>query len=96
MTYKLSLENLHEPSYGRIDGGVCLGGGGLFDNMNQENYSKREMDEQFKDIKESLDRIEIQTTRHNGRLSVVEKWMYTMSGAIVIMGFLLGTRLLTL
>ena len=60
----------------------------------EQDYSKREMDEKFKDIKESLDRIEIQTTKHNGRLSKVEKWQYTMVGAITIIGFLVGANMI--
>ena len=64
--------------------------------MSETPYKKRELDERFQDIKDSLDRIEAQTTRHNGRLSVVEKRMYTISGAIVILGFLMGAKLLNL
>ena len=62
--------------------------------MKTSDYTKREIDEKFKDIKESLDRIEIQTTRHNGRLSKVEAWQYTMAGAISIVGFLVGANLI--
>ena len=62
----------------------------------EQDYSKRELDERFKDIQESLKRIEIQTTKHNGRLSSVERWMYTLAGAIAVIGFLLGANMLNL
>lgn len=64
------------------------------ENMDKD-YSKREIDEKFKDIKDSLDRIEFQTTKHNGRLTKVERYMYTVIGAITIIGFLIGAKLLT-
>ena len=63
--------------------------------MTELDYSKRELDEKFKDIKDSLDRIETQTTRHNGRLTNVERWMYSMMGAIGVLGFLVGAKLLS-
>jgi len=58
------------------------------------NYSQRELDEKFQDIKDSLMRIEVQTTRHNGRLLRVEKWQYTMVGAITVIGFLVSANLI--
>ena len=64
--------------------------------MTEIDYSKRELDEKFTDIKESLNRIEAQTTRHNGRLSKAEKWIYTMAGAIAILAFLLSTNILAI
>ena len=59
-------------------------------------YSKRELDEKFSDLKESLDRIEAQTIRHNNRLTKMEKWIYTMAGAITMLGFLATANYLNL
>lgn len=54
--------------------------------MDNEPYHKRELDHIFKDIKDSLDRIEEQTTRHNGRLTKVER-------ILLILGCVTGTIL---
>lgn len=48
-------------------------------------YMKREIDEKFEDIKDSLDRIEIQTTKHNGRLTSVEKMQYLAIGGVSVL-----------
>lgn len=61
----------------------------------EKDYSKREIDEKFTDIQASLGRIEVQTTKHNGRLTKIERWMYTVIGAISILAFLVGAKLLT-
>lgn len=58
--------------------------------MNNQDYSKREIDEKFTDIKESLNRIEVQTTKHNGRLTRIEKWQYTVIGATSVLTFIGG------
>jgi hypothetical protein len=47
----------------------------------QEDYSNREIDTMFKEIKDQLDRIEGQTTRTNGRVTRLEK-VLTIVGAI--------------
>ncbi len=60
----------------------------------EEDYSKREIDEKFTDIKESLNRIEVQTVKHNSRLTKVEKWMYTCIGGLTILSFLVGAKML--
>lgn len=64
--------------------------------MAEEPYLKRELDEKFNDIKDSLNRIEVQTTRHNGRLSKMERWMYTIAGATAILGFLASSNFIKL
>ncbi len=51
-------------------------------------YMKREIDEKFMDIKSSLDRIEIQTTKHNGRLSSVEKVQYLAMGGVGVLSII--------
>lgn len=61
----------------------------------EQNYQKRELDEKFTDIKDSLIRIENQTSKTNGRVTKLERWMYGVAGAITILGFLVGARLLT-
>ena len=50
----------------------------------ESDYSKRELDHMFKDIKNQLNRIEDQTIRHNARLTRVERYL-------LIVGCVTGT-----
>jgi len=52
----------------------------------ESNYNKREIDLMFGETHEKLDKILVQTTRHNGRLTKLERFMWTLSGAIAIFG----------
>lgn len=52
------------------------------------NYSNRELDHMFEDIINALNRIEGQTTRHNGRMSKMEAWRNFMLGGMAIISFL--------
>lgn len=52
--------------------------------MKEIPYKNREIDEMFSDIKESLTRIEDQTTKHNGRMSSIEKKQYIEMGAMSV------------
>ena len=54
----------------------------------EQPYANREIDEMMRDIKDSLSRIEVQTTKHNGRLSKVER-------ALLIFGTATGVLLAT-
>lgn len=54
------------------------------------NYSKRELDHYFDDMKtrlgkqdETLSQILVQTTKHNGRMSKVEFWIKTIQWVFV-------------
>lgn len=62
----------------------------------EENYSKRELDNHFGDIKETLIRIESQTVRTNGRVTALEKWMWMVAGALTLITFLISNKFLTL
>ena len=44
-------------------------------------YTKREIDEHFNGIKDTLKRIESQTTKTNGRVSALEGWRSVLLGA---------------
>lgn len=48
------------------------------------DYSNREIDRLFGEIKEQLDRIEHQTTRTNGRVNKLENWRSVLIGGWTI------------
>lgn len=48
-------------------------------------YMNRELDEMFGDIKGSMSRIETQTIRTNGRVTVIERWQYSFMGGIAVL-----------
>lgn len=54
--------------------------------MPEQPYTNRELDHRFRDIGEKLDLILTQTTKHNGRLSKVEKALLLAFGLIVGLG----------
>lgn len=49
-----------------------------------EDYSKREIDIMFKEIKETLSRIESQTTKTNGSVISLRLWRSWMAGGMGI------------
>lgn len=49
-------------------------------------YSKRELDHMFDDIKQDLKLILGQTTLHNGRMSKLEKYQAYTQGALAVLG----------
>lgn len=44
-------------------------------------------------IKESLTRIEAQTVKTNGRVSLLERWQYLVTGAVIVLGSVFGAKL---
>lgn len=48
-------------------------------------YSNRELDHNFSDIKETLSRIETQTTKTNGRVTRLEIVILVMGTAIAVL-----------
>jgi hypothetical protein len=48
--------------------------------MEESPYANREIDEKFSDIKDSLNRIESQTTKTNGRVRWLEKMIWLAMG----------------
>ncbi len=55
------------------------------------------LDERTKNIKETIEGIEVHQKEQNGRLGVLEKWMQRVLGAGALMGlmsplFILGVR----
>ncbi len=57
--------------------------------MQEESYKNRELDEKFGDIKDTLERIEIQTTKTNGRVRFLEKMIYLALGGLAVITFFL-------
>lgn len=54
-----------------------------------ENYTNREIDSHFKEIKETLSRIETQTIKTNGRVSKLEGWRAYVTGALAVSGIII-------
>ena len=52
--------------------------------MNDDRYINREIDTMFENLHSKLDKILVQTTKHNHRLTKLERFMWTLTGAIVI------------
>ena len=52
--------------------------------MTDVPYSNREIDSHFKEIKDTLARIESQTTKTNGRVDNLENWRSYTAGAIAV------------
>lgn len=52
--------------------------------MSEKPYENREIREFFKDIQSSLDRIETQTVKTNGRVSKLENWRAYSAGALAV------------
>lgn len=53
----------------------------------QEPYNKREVDTLLQNIYEKLERIEEQTTKHNGRMTKIERYL-------LVIGCVAGTLLI--
>ena len=51
----------------------------------EPEYSKRELDGHFNEIKASLKEIQTQVTRTNGRVSNLENWRWFITGGIAIL-----------
>jgi hypothetical protein len=64
--------------------------------MADGDYSKRELDYHFTEVKEELREIKAQTTRTNGRVTALEKWMWMVVGALTLITFLMGSKLINL
>lgn len=59
----------------------------------EQDYSNREIDRMFKDIMDTLERIETQTTRTNGRVSALEGQRNWAAGAAAVVVPIIGVAL---
>lgn len=68
--------------------------------MEEEPYQNREIDNMFNEIRDTLGRVEEQTKRTNGRVTSLERWKYSLGGAMAVLTALvvpiLGWALYTL
>lgn len=58
--------------------------------MSEETYTSRELDHMFNDIKETLNRIEKQTTKTNGRVTLLERTLLVVAaitGTVAVIYF---------
>ena len=62
----------------------------------EENYNKREIDLMFGSTHNKLDKILDQTTKHNHRLTKLERFMWTLSGALIIFSCLQFDQIISL
>lgn len=54
-----------------------------------DRYPNLVLDEKFKDIKASLDRIEQQTIKTNGSVASLKIWRAYTTGALAVLSFLI-------
>lgn len=52
-------------------------------------FTNREIREMFRDMTEGLGRVEDQTKKTNGRVTSLEKWMYTCVGGLTVISIVL-------
>jgi uncharacterized membrane protein (DUF106 family) len=52
-------------------------------------FTNREITEKWNDLSETLERIESQTAKTNGRVSALEKWMYVAIGGMSVISVVL-------
>lgn len=51
----------------------------------EQDFTNREINEMFNDIRSSMTRIENQTTKTNGRVGEMEKWRSFITGAVAVL-----------
>jgi len=56
--------------------------------MPETPYTKRELDSHFHEVKNTLRRIEIQTTKTNGEVAKLKVWRGYITGALAIISAL--------
>jgi hypothetical protein len=64
--------------------------------MRDEDYSNREIDGIVSDIRSSLIRIETQTTKTNGRVNRLERYMLIIGAVVGTMLIMSGSRFIEL
>ena len=55
-------------------------------------YNEQLIEHKFRDIKESLDRIELQTTEHNHRLTKMERLVLIVGTATLVLLIVNGSK----
>lgn len=62
--------------------------------MAEKNYSKRELDHYFKDVRADLGEIKVQTTKTNGRVTKIEKALLIIGTATLVLMATNGSQLI--
>lgn len=61
-----------------------------------DQYSNRELDNHFGDIKTALERIEAQVIKTNGRVNSLENWRWLITGGLIVVTVLVIPVLLNI
>ena len=59
-----------------------------------DEFTKRELEHFFKDIRDDIKDIKDQVTKTNGRVTALEKWRWFIMGGIVVLAFIVGNSML--
>lgn len=62
--------------------------------MPEQDFTNREINEMFKDVQQTLDRIETQTLKTNGAVANINRWRERANGAFIASGIFMTAVIL--